>query len=185
MTQTNLESRGYFNQLYTLESLLWKTEKDSNVLTLHAMQPQHLPQVAELSVADDQIKFVGTIDEILLNMDDKVHPHVMLCGEQVVGFFLIDTTYSQRYEFAGHHHLGLRAFFVTQQAQGKGFGKQAIMLLRTHLRQGYADYRRIYLTVNCKNPAARHCYLLGGFVDTDKRYLGGAAGPQHIMYLDL
>lgn len=73
------------------------------MLTLQPMQPQHLTQVAELHVADEQVKFVGTIDEILVNIDDKIHPHLMLADGQVVGFFLIDTLYSQQYDFAGSH----------------------------------------------------------------------------------
>nr|WP_274615288.1 GNAT family N-acetyltransferase [Vibrio fluvialis] len=149
------------------------------------MQPQHLTQVAELHVADEQVKFVGTIDEILVNIDDKIHPHLMLADGQVVGFFLIDTLYSQQYDFAGSHHLGLRAFFVSQQAQGNGYGKQAARLLKEYLQRLYPQFHRIYLTVNCKNPCARYCYLGGGFEDTGEMYLGGAAGPQHIMQLDL
>ncbi|MBL4261054.1 GNAT family N-acetyltransferase [Vibrio fluvialis] len=155
------------------------------MLTLQPMQPQHLTQVAELNVADEQVKFVGTIDEILVNIDDKIHPHLMLADGQVVGFFLIDTLYSQQYDFAGSHHLGLRAFFVSQQAQGNGYGKQAARLLKEYLQRLYPQFHRIYLTVNCKNPGARHCYLGGGFEDTGETYLGGAAGPQHIMQLDL
>ncbi|MBY8314769.1 GNAT family N-acetyltransferase [Vibrio fluvialis] len=155
------------------------------MLTLQPMLPQHLTQVAELHVADEQVKFVGTIDEILVNIDDKIHPHLMLADGQVVGFFLIDTLYSQQYDFAGSHNLGLRAFFVSQQAQGNGYGKQATRLLKEYLQRLYPQFQCIYLTVNCKNPGARHCYLGGGFEDTGELYLGGAAGPQHIMQLDL
>ncbi|WP_412498496.1 GNAT family N-acetyltransferase [Vibrio furnissii] len=155
------------------------------MLTLQPMLPQHLEQVAELKVADDQLKFVGTIDEILVNIDDQIHPHVLVANGNVVGFFLIDTTYSLQYDFAGAHNLGLRAFFVSQQEQGKGYGKQAAACMKTYLHSSYPQFSRVYLTVNCKNPGARHCYLHGGFVDDGELYLGGAAGPQHIMHLDL
>ncbi len=32
-----------------------------------------------------------------------------------------------------------------------------------------------------QNQAARACYLKGGFEDHGEQYLGGPAGPQHIM----
>lgn len=41
------------------------------------------------------------------------------------------------------------------------------------------------LTVNARNPAARAVYLAGGFADTGELYLGGPAGPQHVMRLPL
>lgn len=145
------------------------------------MQSEHLAEVAELQVAPQQVQFVGTIEEIMVNIDHLIHPHVMLFNDQVVGFFLIDTTYSAHYKFAVAGSLGLRAFFVSERFQGRGIGKQAVQQLNTYLSIHYPHYDTVYLTVNCKNPAAKHCYESGGFIDTGELYLGGDAGPQHIM----
>lgn len=154
------------------------------MLNLHPMQPKHLAEVAELQVAPEQIKFVGCIEDIMVNIDNFIHPHVMLFNDTVVGFFLIDTTYSAQYPFAAPGSLGLRAFFVSEPFQGQGFGKQAVQLLSIYLPAHYPQYDTIYLTVNCKNPAAKRCYELGGFRDTGELYLGGDAGPQQIMILN-
>ncbi|MEL6114852.1 GNAT family N-acetyltransferase [Photobacterium sp. SP02] len=154
-------------------------------IEIQGMTPAHLPQVAELSVATEQVKFVGTMEEILVNIDDTVHPHVIMDSDTVVGFFLIDTQYGHSFDFADSEALGLRAFFIDQRHQGKGYAKRAVLALRAFLESAYPDFAQIYLTVNCKNPAARHCYQQGGFADTHELYLGGAAGPQHIMRMAL
>ncbi|WP_442957012.1 MULTISPECIES: GNAT family N-acetyltransferase [unclassified Photobacterium] len=154
-------------------------------IDIQGMTPAHLPQVAELSVATEQVEFVGTMEELLVNIDDKLHPHVILDGNTVVGFFLIDTQYGHRYDFAHPEALGLRAFFIDHHHQGKGYAKRAVLALKAFLLSAYPGFDQIYLTVNCKNPAARHCYQQGGFIDTHELYLGGAAGPQHIMRMVL
>ncbi|UTV29171.1 GNAT family N-acetyltransferase [Photobacterium atrarenae] len=153
------------------------------MIRIEAMKPHHLDEVIQLSVSDEQLPFVGTIDEILVNIDSVVHPHVILSDDHVVGFFLVDTTYANNYEFAESGSLGLRGYLIDQQYQGQGFGKSAVQQLSGFLAQAYPQFRQMYLTVNCKNPGAKHCYLSGGFEDTGSLYHGGAAGPQHIMKL--
>ncbi|GAB6261270.1 GNAT family N-acetyltransferase [Photobacterium sp. 53610] len=156
-----------------------------NLIRIEAMKPAHLEQVAVLSVEETQVKFVGTMNEILVIIDNIVHPHVILDGETVVGFFLIDTRYGQCYDFSETDALGLRAFFIDQHHQGKGYGKAAVASLKPFLKSAYPEALQLFLTVNCKNPAARYCYEQGGFTDTGDLYLGGAAGPQHIMQMAL
>ncbi|MEJ2765590.1 GNAT family N-acetyltransferase [Photobacterium sp. MCCC 1A19761] len=153
------------------------------MVRIEAMKHHHLDEVIQLSVSEEQLKFVGTIDEILVNIDNVVHPHVIMSDDRVVGFFLIDTTYANNYEFAEPGSLGLRAYLIGQQYQGQGLGKLAVQELSGFLSLHYPQFQQIYLTVNCKNPGAKHCYLSGGFEDTESLYLGGAAGPQHIMKL--
>ncbi len=151
------------------------------MLSLQRMQEKHREQVLQLEVHPDQVKFVGEIEEILANESKQVLPHVMVDDGQVVGFFLIDLSYPQHYEFASSNSLGLRAYFVGRQFQGKGYGTLGVQYLLSFLQETYSDYHAVYLTVNCKNPAAFQCYLKAGFVDTEELYLGGDAGPQHIM----
>ncbi len=156
------------------------------MISLQPMSSQHLNQVSELHVAEEQLKFVGTMEEILVNVDNKVHPHVMVNeSDKVVGFFLVDTTYGEQYDFAVCGALGLRAFFVDTRYQGSGYGKQAVAALHSYLQKCYERFEFIYLTVNCKNPGAYRCYELNGFKDNGELYHGGPAGPQHIMKMSL
>lgn len=155
------------------------------MINIKIMQPYHHNKVSQLKVDEAQLKYVGTIEEILLNASAEVHPHIIQVEDEIVGLFLIDTTYGQSYDFAASDSLGLRGYFIDSRFQGRGYGKGAVKLMPDYLREQYPEKSDIYLTVNCLNPNARKCYLSGGFVDTEQLYMGGAAGPQHIMHLPL
>lgn len=147
------------------------------------MNPAYSEQLLSFSVNEDQKKYVGTISDALDATTDRVHLHLILDENLVVGVFLIDLSYSEKYDFSPLDSLGLRAYMIDSRYQGKGFGTLAIKLLPTYLKEIYTHHNHIFLTVNCKNLSARRCYLNGGFLDTEQLYLGGAAGPQHIMKL--
>lgn len=155
------------------------------MIELTPMNERYLEQVLTLSIAEEQLPYVGTIEEVLLNADSNVHPHLVIAQGNPVGIFLIDTTYCQQYDFAPKQALGFRAFLIDQNSQGKGYGSAVIAQLSDYLTQHYAAFRQVYLTVNCKNASAYRCYLNNGFIDSGELYLGGAAGPQHIMLKSL
>lgn len=106
-------------------------------------------------------------------------------NDQVIGCFKIDIAYAESYGFCIEGSIGLRTFLIDAKQQGRGFGTLAVKALFPYLKENYANYPRIYLTVNCKNPAAYTCYQKAGFHEAGEHYLGGAAGPQHIMYWDI
>ncbi|CAM3717435.1 Acetyltransferase (GNAT) family protein [Vibrio aerogenes CECT 7868] len=159
------------------------SERHQNVRLIR-MTIRYLPEVSRLKVNEEQLPFVGHIMDILSIVSGTVYPHLVMAGEKIVGFFLIDTAYGERYDFAHSDSLGLRGFFIDRQFQGKGYGKQAVQLLSVYLPPEYPDHQSIYLTVNCRNPGAQHCYLNAGFNETNQLYYGGDAGPQHVMKLD-
>ncbi|MDW6001583.1 GNAT family N-acetyltransferase [Vibrio mangrovi] len=155
------------------------------MLQIEPMYPKHQSEIELLSVNAQQRAFVGTMEEILVNISDWVHPHVVISEQQVIGFFLVDTRYSLNVDFCQPDDIGIRAFFIDSRQQGKGYGKLAVSLLKPYLQRQYPMHHQVYLTVNCRNKIAFHCYEAGGFKDTRALYLGGAAGPQHIMSLHL
>jgi RimJ/RimL family protein N-acetyltransferase len=155
------------------------------MVKLTPLRTELLEDVIKLSVEEQQLPYVGTIDEVLINADENTHPHIVLNDDQVIGIFLIDRLYSQSYEFADSGSLGFRAFLIDQHQQSQGYGGKVMGQLRDYLAQHYPSYHSIYLTVNCKNVGAYQCYVKNGFRDTDECYLGGAAGPQHIMLMKL
>ena len=63
--------------------------------------------------------------------------------------------------------------------------RSARIALPDVVRRDFPDARSLVLTVNVRNPAARAVYLGGGFVDGGEQYLGGSAGPQHVLRLDV
>ena len=155
------------------------------MVAIERLQEHHITQVEGLVIAEEQIQFAGTAEDFLDDRSETVHPHVVLNDNRVIGFFKIDTHYPKAYPFCTPHSLGLRAFALDKNQQGKGLGTAAMKALKPYLKQNYPDFPRIYLTVNCRNPGAFRCYIKAGFLDTRDLYEGGSAGPQHIMRMDI
>lgn len=152
------------------------------MVTIEKYTPSRYEQVCELSVLEEQSQFtVGDIAAMLASLDTTELPHLILADDTVVGFFLFDTVYSNRYDFCPPKSLGVRALLVDHRFQGKGIAKQAISQFAQFARSHLPAYQALYLTVNCRNNAAYQCYLKSGFEDTNELYLGGPVGPQHIM----
>ena len=155
------------------------------MIKLEKLNASDAAEVGNITVRDDQVQFVGTAKEFLADKNEATHLHVIKHNDQVIGCFKIDIAYAESYGFCTEGSIGLRTFLIDAKQQGRGFGTLAVKALFPYLKENYANYARIYLTVNCKNPAAYTCYQKAGFHETGEHYLGGAAGPQHIMYWDI
>ena len=155
------------------------------MVRIRPVRDNDLPALTTLTVAKEQIKYVGIISENMAVAPPSSHFHVIADNETLVGFFNLDTVYGFSYPFAQKGELGLRAFLIDSSQQGRGLGKAAVKALKNYLNSYYPQYPSICLTVNCKNPSAYHCYLSGGFEDTGELYHGGLAGPQHVMRMKL
>ncbi len=139
----------------------------------------------DITVSEDQQRFIGTINDILENIPATSHYHVIEDDEEIVGIFNLDTAYSVNYDFTMENELGLRAFIIDQKKQNRGYGKAAVMALKGYIKKEYPGHSSVSLTVNCKNPNAYRCYLSGGFQNTGELYNGGLAGPQYIMRMKI
>ncbi|MEZ9884225.1 N-acetyltransferase family protein [Vibrio splendidus] len=151
------------------------------MITIERLEESHVALVQAIQLAHEQVKFAGTAAEFLLDGSETTHFHVIKSDNEVVGFFKLDIAYAEHYEFCPEGSIGLRAFVLDKNQQGKGLGTGTVKALFPYLKANYSAYESIYLTVNYKNPAAFNCYQKGGFEDTNQQYLGGAAGPQSIM----
>ncbi|ENM5767336.1 GNAT family N-acetyltransferase [Vibrio mimicus] len=151
------------------------------MLEIERLNESHINAVQKVSVEDEQLRFAGTAEEFLQDGSDTAHLHVIKQDGSIVGFFKLDIAYSESYQFCPSDGLGLRFFVIDKSQQGKGLGTKAVKGLFDYLKKSYPSFKSVYLTVNCKNQAARACYLKGGFEDNGEQYLGGPAGPQHIM----
>jgi RimJ/RimL family protein N-acetyltransferase len=152
------------------------------MVKIQKLDSSHTDELMQIRLKEEQIKFAGTAEEFLASASESTHLHIIKNDNTLIGFFKIDTAFSEHFSFCPKTALGLRAFVIDSKCQGNGFGTEAVKSLLPYLHDKYTDYSSIYLTVNCKNPAARACYLKGGFSDNGDKYLGGPAGPQHILY---
>lgn len=128
--------------------------------------------------------FSGRADQTLpvAEAEPQRTPYAIVENGRPVGFFVLDLAPSEADPSAD---LVLRAFFVDAAAQGRGVAKAAAREVPSLVRRDFPAVRTVLLTVNVRNPAARAVYLAGGFRDRGELYLGGPAGPQHLLRLDL
>ncbi|KXF82382.1 GNAT family N-acetyltransferase [Enterovibrio coralii] len=135
--------------------------------------------------ADQEVFTVSSVVETVSVLSSQEHPFLILMDGKPVGFFLLDLAYSSTVDFAADDTIGIRALLIDERYQGQGIAKQAICSLPAFVQRTYPHCNRLQLTVNCRNEAAYRCYLKCGFEDTGECYLGGPAGPQHIMQREL
>ncbi|WP_102125180.1 GNAT family N-acetyltransferase [Deinococcus planocerae] len=144
--------------------------------------------VLALRVHPRQAVFSGEMPELLAQAeaDPRSVAMCVLEGGEVVGYFRLDPTPGAvaRRDF-GPGSVGVRAFFIDRERQGRGLGTAAMLALAAWLREHRPEVRRVILTVNFKNPAATRAYREAGFVIRGAPYLGGSVGPQHVMELEL
>lgn len=139
-------------------------------------------EIEKLRVKPEQVQFtVDRLGEFILSLKEDEYPHLIIENDQVVGFFVLDLSYSGAYSFSGPKALGVRALLIDQNHQGLGIASKALNFLPSYVASNYPDFDRLQLTVNCRNKAAYNCYLKCGFEDTGDLYFGGPVGPQHIM----
>lgn len=154
------------------------------MITLERLGPDDHGRVAHLDLPPEQHRFSAPPSEILKD-EGAYDNYAIVAGGTVVGFFRVDLAYPEHMEHALPDELGVRAFSIGDAYQGRGYAKAACRAIAPMLRENYPQAQSVALTVNRKNPGAYHCYRSGGFVDTGELYLGGDAGPQHVMRLSL
>ncbi|CAH0528921.1 GNAT family N-acetyltransferase [Vibrio hippocampi] len=157
-----------------------------SMVTIRSVVDSDTPALLAIQLTPSQVQFAASPQAFLNNRDsDGVDRYVIESDGQLVGFFKVEPDFFQQYDFCSHGAIGLRSFAIDNRFQGQGLGTASVKRMVSQLGDDYPDAKEIYLTVNCRNPAARMCYLNAGFIDTEQLYLGGPAGPQHIMSADL
>lgn len=153
------------------------------------LSPEDTSRFESIVVNDDQVPFVSSAKEVLDQWIDAGGPQkfkafgMLAQGDHPVGIFTIHPTNNGiGYDLDNPRACWLKAFMVSRDEQGKGYGKSAIQALKKQLKP---EFDFVHLTVNCKNPVAKSVYEKSGFKDTEQLYHGGAAGPQHILTLSL
>lgn len=146
--------------------------------------PELAGAVRALRVAAEQYPYVG---DVVVNLaqaeaDPNSDAMVILVGETVIGFYRLDFAGAMAgWNPHGNAGVGLRAFMLDRDWQGRGLGTRAINACCADLERRHPERRLLALTVNCRNLGAIRAYRKAGFVDTGELYFGGKAGPQHLM----
>ena len=157
------------------------------MIRLVPVPPDQKARVAHLKVAPGQDRFVRDGAFAASETDPSLDLYAVELAGDIVGMFKLDRAYADapRHDFAQAGDLGLRGVLVDAGHQGKGIGRAFLAALPDLVRMRYPQAKRLVLTVNCQNHAARKAYLAAGWQDEGRLYLGGDAGPQHVLLLPL
>ncbi len=156
-------------------------------MRLSEVTPELRDRVIALEPHPEQIRYSGRARDTLgLTRGLQVRRAVTALDDdgEPFAFMILDTGASM---IAVHRPgtVGVRAFYVAAERQGRGLGTEVLRALPTYVREHYPDADRIALTVNHQNDVARRAYLRAGFRDTGQRYTAGPLGPQHVLELAL
>lgn len=160
----------------------------SPVAVVMVVTDQLRPGVLALGIGAEQAQFAGKMPELLYEAEEAAESEALavVVDSQVVGYYRLDfAPGAVALRNFGRPAVGLRGFMIDERWQGRGIGKAAMHAMTDDLRARHPEIRLLALSVNIQNPGARRVYLRAGFADHGELYLGGSAGPQHVMVRDL
>ncbi|MEO8461090.1 MAG: GNAT family N-acetyltransferase [Dokdonella sp.] len=156
-----------------------------------AVQPvgtAHRAAVLALRVRADQLDYVGTMRDMLLDAEacPGSEPMAILRDDRVVGYYRLDFP-AAREESARLQieYVTLRCYLVDASAQRSGIGAAAMSAICADLRVRYPLLARIALNVDPENSTALDLYRRCGFVHVADLAYGGRNGPQHVLHLEI
>ncbi|WP_375750065.1 GNAT family N-acetyltransferase [Vibrio sp. HN007] len=151
------------------------------MITIRKAKLKDYSILMDMTVSEEQKPYVTSFSDLYHDRKPEHEFYVVNQGSELVGFFMLDKAYSKEYTFTEQKELGLRNLVIDQKHQGKGYAVEALKKLFNYLYGAYPDYNSLCLTVNKKNRNAYSAYVKAGFLDSEKMYYGGDAGPQHIL----
>ena len=82
------------------------------MITVEKFSQNRFLEIINLSVKNDQKQFtVSDVEKAIRQAHDHEHIHLILSDNKVVGFFILDTRYSENYDFLSRVITGYKRFF--------------------------------------------------------------------------
>lgn len=148
-------------------------------LQLSHFSNEHIARLHSFELPKEQIQFTS-LPNHYQEVTEGQHRIVILHNGEPVGFFLLHSTDRVKDYSDNPQAMLLTALSINQTQQGKGYAKQAMLLLRKFVMDEFPACNELVLAVNHKNIAAQQLYLKVGFQDTGTRKMG-PIGEQYIM----
>ncbi|WP_055108311.1 GNAT family N-acetyltransferase [Paenibacillus ihumii] len=156
----------------------------TNNVSLREYLPGDMEALERYELPEGQILFSALPKEVLSEaiQDSHRYPVVIVCGESLVGFFILHEGPAIAEFTPNPQAMLLRSFSIDYRHQGQGIAKQAMLQLPEFMKSRFPGRNEIVLAVNKRNKAAQTVYLAAGFRD-EGRLIEGPIGPQHIYHL--
>ena len=157
--------------------------KKTNYIELSHFSINHLDALNSFELPKEQSQFTSLPNKYR-EVTHGEHRIVILHDAEPVGFFLLHATDRVKDYSCNPKAMLLTSLSINHKEQGKGFAKQAMLLLEEFVMNEFPNSDEIVLAVNHKNTSAQQLYLKVGFQDTGKKKTG-PIGEQFIMNLML
>lgn len=152
-------------------------------IVLRHFSTNHLDALNSFELPKNQGQFTSPPNQFK-EVAEGEYRIVILHNAKPVGFFLLHATDRVKGYSSNPGAMLLTSFSINYEEQGKGYAKQAMLLLKEFVVTEFPNCNEIVLAVNYKNIAAQQLYLKVGFHDTGKRKVG-PIGEQFIMNLTI
>lgn len=154
-------------------------------IELQFYQASHFHDLSIYTLDENQLHFSALPAKALTKIAQRkiinAYPVSILHQNKAIGFFILDEG-EDKFEFTSNSNaLLLRSLSINPKFQGKGFGKQAMILLDEFVSTHFSHITELCLSVNIKNKSAYQLYLDVGFIDMEKLKQGNY-GPQYMMH---
>lgn len=139
-------------------------------------------------LSEEQLQFTASPENALQRIternDGKKHPVCILNNDEIVGFFVLDTS-DDKYELTENNRaILLRSLSLNPAFQGSGIAKKAMLLIPDFVKINFPTCTEIVLAVNFQNILAYQLYEKTNFIDGGKTN-NGRNGLQYIFSLKL
>ncbi|SMC53069.1 Acetyltransferase (GNAT) family protein [Moheibacter sediminis] len=155
-----------------------------NMVQLVPYQTSHFDELNSFQLDETQSKFTASVYENIVNRKIETipgkFPVTILHDEIPVGFFILDDSDEKTIFTADENAVLLRSLSLNPKYQGKGIGKDTMILMDDFVRNQFPHRTHITLAVNARNEHAIQLYVKTGYQNTNRTY-DGSIGPQFIL----
>ncbi|WP_430787076.1 GNAT family N-acetyltransferase [Virgibacillus flavescens] len=155
--------------------------KTVDYVKLEHFSDEYLEGLKSFELPEEQAKFTA-LPTKYFKVTEGQHRIVIVNESEPIGFFLLHSTERVKEYSDNPNAMLLTSLSVNQAKQGKGFAKQAMILLSDFVKSEFPNCNEIILAVNHKNIPAQRLYSKIGYKDTGRRKIG-PVGEQFIMSL--
>jgi RimJ/RimL family protein N-acetyltransferase len=141
---------------------------------LHFYDERHKTLIEHYQLTEEQLRFTGKpTDCIKLSAEDVDRYSILAMeGDQLVTFFDLHKNEGAKPFSDNEQAILIRAFSTDFRHQGKGYAKNALLLLPAFIREHFRDIDEIVLAVNVQNEVAQGLYKACGYLDEGDRMMG-------------
>lgn len=130
--------------------------------------------IENYTLTDNQLRFTGTPKEAidLSKAEQNRYSILAIKNDQLVTFFSLHKGEGVKPFSPNNNAILIRSFSTDFHQQGKGYGKNTLMLLPDFVRSNFINIDEIILAVNVKNEIAQALYVKCGYIDGGLRVMG-------------